>query len=131
MFKRSNQITALLVSVATVVFNSALNYANASDRLGTKDGTIENAVAYKDGKYVYQGYRTDADDNSIYYNAGNKDKQLDYVENADLNYAYEDKYAFANDGSDQYLIDLSTGKVTDDSTPEDDADTIATKLRQL
>ena len=39
------------------------------------------------------------------------------------------KYAFANDGTDQYLIDLSTGTVTDEKTPEDKADNASTKLK--
>ncbi|MCE5221763.1 MAG: N-acetylmuramoyl-L-alanine amidase family protein [Clostridium sp.] len=132
MFKRANKITALLVAAASVM---SVVPAMASDRLGTKDGTVENAVAYKDGKYVYQGYRTDDDDAAIYYNAGDKDKLLEDVEDANLggnaNYslAYEDKYATAEDGSDEYLIDLSSGDVVDDDTAEDKADSAETKLK--
>ena len=127
MFKRANKITALLVAAASVM---SVVPAMASDRLGTKDGTIKNAVAYSDGKYVYEGYRTDDDDDAMYYNDGSSDKALDDdVEDADLIGAYGEKYAFANDGSDQYTIDLSSGDVLDDTTPEDDADNAATKLK--
>jgi len=128
MFKRVNKITALLVAAASVM-SVIPAMATDSTRLGTKDGTITNAIAYKDGKYVYRGYRTDDDNESIYYNAGDKDKELDDVQDADLMGAFDDKYAFANDGNDQYLVDLSAGKVTDESTPEDQADTASTKLR--
>ena len=128
MFKRANKMTALLVAAASVM---SIVPAMAADttRLGTKDGTITNAVAYEDGKYVYRGYRTDDDNEGIYYNSGDKDKALEDVEDADIEGAFAEKYAFANDGSDQYLIDLSNGQVTDESTPEDQADTASTKLK--
>jgi len=130
MFKRANKITALLVAAASVMsVVPAMADTTSSSRLGSKDGTIENAIAYQDGKYVYQGYKTDDDSDSIYYNDGSKDKELDDVSDADLNTTYDDKYAFANDGSDQYLVDLTSGDVTDDTTPADDADTAATKLQ--
>ncbi len=129
MFKRANKITALLVAAASVMSVVPAMADTTTSRLGSKDGTIENAVAFKDGKYVYQGYKTDDDSDSVYYNDGTKDKELDDVSDADLNTSYQDKYAFANDGSDQYLVDLTSGDVTDDSTPVDDIDTAATKLQ--
>ncbi len=127
MIKRSFKLTALLVAASSIM--TLVPAMADTSRLDTKDGHITNAIAYKDGKYVYQGYRSDDDNDSIYYNNGSKDKELDDVDDADLNTTYEDKYAFTNDGSDQYLIDLTTGDVTDDDTPSDDADTAATKLQ--
>ena len=44
MFKRSSKMTALLVAAAAVV---SIVPASASERLGTKDGTITNARAYE------------------------------------------------------------------------------------
>jgi glucan-binding YG repeat protein len=129
MIKRANKMTALLLAAASVMATIPAMAADSTSRLETKDGTIENAIAYKDGKYVYQGYKSDNDTDAIYYNDGNKDKQLDDLSSADLNTTYEDKYAFANDGSDQYLVDLTNGSVTDESTPVDDIDTAATKLQ--
>ncbi len=130
MFKRANKITALLVAAASVMSVVPAMADDAStSRLGSKDGTIENAVAFQDGKYIYQGYKSDDDDDAIYYNGGDQDKALDDLEDADLNGAYADKYAFANDGSDQYVVDMTSGEVSDDITPEDDADSAATKLQ--
>ncbi len=128
MIKRKNKITALLVA-ATSIMTLVPAMAADSSRLETKDGTIENAIAFQDGKYVYQGYKSDDDDDSMYYNDGTKDKELDDLDDADLNSSYMDKYAFANDGSDQYVVDLTNGEVDDDITPEDDADSAATKLQ--
>jgi glucan-binding YG repeat protein len=130
MFKRANKITALLVAAASVMsIVPAMAADSTTTRLDSKDGTIENAVAYSDGKYAYQGYKSSDDTDAIYYNDGNQDKSLDDLSSAGLNTAYADKYAFANDGSDQYLVDLTSGDVTDSTTPVDDADTAATKLQ--
>ena len=63
MIKRANKITALLVT-ATSMMSMVPAMASDSTRLGTKDGTITNAIAFKDGKYIYRGYRTD-DDNEV------------------------------------------------------------------
>ena len=90
MIKRTNKITALLV-VAASIMSIVPAMAADSTRLGTKDGTVIDAVAFKDGKYVYRGYRTDDDNEGIYYNAGDKDKSLDDVEDADIKGAYDDK----------------------------------------
>ncbi|WP_077861434.1 N-acetylmuramoyl-L-alanine amidase family protein, partial [Clostridium sp. BL-8] len=129
MFKRANKITALLVAAASVMsVVPAMADTTSSSRLGSKDGTIENAIAFQDGKYVYQGYKSDDDSDSVYYNDGSKDKELDDVSDADLNRSYEDKYAYAKDGDDEYLVDLTNGDVTDDTTPSDDTDTAQTKL---
>jgi hypothetical protein len=128
MFKRANKITALLVAAASVM-SIVPAMAADSTRLGTKDGTITSAVAYKDGKYAFRGYKTDNDNEAVYYNDGNKDKSLDDVVDADVMGTFDSKYAFANDGSDQYLVDLSSGEVTDQETPSDKADTTVTKLK--
>jgi hypothetical protein len=130
MFKRANKITALLVAAASVMsIVPAMAADSTTSRLTSKDGHITNAVAFKDGKYVYQGYKSDDDTDSIYYNAGDKDKEISDISDATLNSAYQDKYAFANNGSDQYLVDLTSGTESDDTTPKDDIDTAATKLQ--
>nr|WP_312291541.1 N-acetylmuramoyl-L-alanine amidase family protein [Clostridium chromiireducens] len=125
MFKRANKITALLVAAASIM---SVVPAMASERLGTKDGTIENAIAFKDGKYIYEGYKSDDEDKSIYYNNGSKDKQLEDIEDSDIQGIYGDKYAFLNDNGDEYLVDLSSGSVSDDETPTDKQENLETKL---
>ena len=130
MLKRANKVAALLVAASSILsLVPAMAADTTTQKLNTTDGTIESAVAFSDGKYVYQGYKSDDDDNSIYYNDGSKDKELDDIQDADIQGAYANKYAFAEDGSDQYLVDLTNGSVTDDTTPDDDLDTAETKLR--
>ena len=126
MFKRANKITALLVAAASVM---SIVPAMAADKLGTKDGTIDTAVAFKEGKYLYQGYRTDDDDSGLYYNAGDKDKKLDDASEIDLAYGkYDDKFVEGKDGSNDYIVDLTTGKISDDDTAVDLQETASTKL---
>ncbi|MSA63357.1 N-acetylmuramoyl-L-alanine amidase family protein [Gordonibacter pamelaeae] len=127
MFKRSSKMTALLVAAAAVV---SIVPASASERLGTKDGTIDNARAYEGG-YVYDGYRTDDDDAALYYNNGSKDVNTDEDEDYD-DYTlerYGDKYATVKDGEDVYLLDLSTGKIDDEETVQDKLENAQNKLK--
>jgi Spy/CpxP family protein refolding chaperone len=66
MFKRANKITALLVAAASVMATvPAMAADSTTSRLTSKDGHITNAVAFKDGKYAYQGYKSIDDTDSI------------------------------------------------------------------
>ncbi|NRY60544.1 N-acetylmuramoyl-L-alanine amidase family protein [Clostridium beijerinckii] len=126
MFKRANKITALLVAAASIM---SVVPAMAATKLATKDGTIEKAISYDGGKYIYEGYRTDDDDKAVYYNGGDKDKKLDDVDT--LGAKFDDKYAGAFDGDsreDEYIVDLSNGKISDDDTITDLKQTALTKL---
>ncbi len=123
MFRRSTKATALLIAAASVL---SIVPASAATKLGTKDGTVENAVAFADGKYLYQGYRTDDDDNGLYYNSGDKDKMLDDAD--EIIQKFDGKYLAVEDSGDQYVVDMSTGKISDEDTLEDMLSTVTTKL---
>ena len=131
MIKRMTKATSLLVAAAAMM---SLVPASAATKLAVKEGTIENAIAFEGGNYVFYGYKTDDDDNGVYFNDGSKDKLLEDVEDYDNLIKYGAKYVIAQDGddtSDQYMIDLSTGKVSDDDTAEDLKSTIQTRLNSL
>ena len=124
MFNRTSKMTALLVAAAAV---TSIVPATAAERLGTKEGTITKAIAF-DGTYVYDGYRTDDDDAGLYFNNG-KDKMVD--EDEDYSYdnlsKYGSKYALIQDDED-FLVDLSTGKILDDESVEDKETNVQSKL---
>ena len=124
MFNRTSKLTALLVAAAAV---TSIVPATAAERLGTKEGTITKAIAF-DGAYVYDGYRTDDDDAGLYFNNG-KDKMVD--EDEDYSYdelaKYGSKYALIQDDED-FLVDLSNGKILDDESVEDKETNTRTKL---
>ena len=123
MLNKKTKLTALLVAAASVVSTMP---AMAATRLGTKDGTVEKGIAFKDGKYLFQGYKDDDDDNGLYYNDGSKDKMLDDADEIDRK--FDDKYVSALDGDDYYVVDMETGKITDDDTLEDLESEAQTKL---
>ncbi|WP_244834505.1 hypothetical protein [Clostridium sp. BJN0001] len=135
MLKKANKITALLVAAAAVVSVAPATAVNAATKLGTKDGYVDNAVAFN-GKYIYDGYKTDKDgdeeDRAVYYNNGEKESEVDAYDDEDYDFTngtYGDKYGIAKDGNDEYLVDLSSGKVTDD-TVEDKKDDTAHALEK-
>ncbi|MCQ2016286.1 MULTISPECIES: N-acetylmuramoyl-L-alanine amidase family protein [Clostridium] len=129
MLRKSTKIAALLVAAASI---TSIMPASAAERLGTKDGTITRGFAYADGKYLYDGYRTDDDDAAIYFNDGKKDKQIDDYDDYDMNeddkIFYGTKYVTVEDGGDEYLLDLSTGKIDDDESVQDKFDNAKSKL---
>jgi hypothetical protein len=127
MFKRANKITALLVAAASVM-SIVPAMAADSTRLGTKDGTIEKAIAFN-GKYIYEGYKGDTD-KAVYFNGGEKDKELtDYTDYDFKTSTYGEKYALAEDNNEDYLVDLTSGSITDE-TLDDKLDNTASKLQK-
>ena len=127
MFRRSSKLTAMLVAAAAVV---SIVPATAAERLGSKDGNITNAAAFE-GAYIYDGYRTDDDDSALYYNKGSKDVNVDEDEDYDSYdlIRYGTKYATVKDGQDEYLVDLSTGKIDDEETLADKLENAKNKLK--
>ena len=129
MLRKSTKVAALLVAAASI---TSIMPASAAERLGTKDGTITRGFAYADGKYLYDGYRTDDDDAAIYFNDGNKDKQIDDYDDYDMNEEspifYGTKYVMVENDGDNYLLDLSTGKIDDDESIQDKYDNAKSKL---
>ena len=130
MFNRSTKLTALLVAAASIASSVP---AMAATKLANKEGTVDRAVAYKDGKYLYEGYRTDDDEKALYFNAGDKDKKLDDADElakvGDVTTKFDDKFVSAKNGTDNYVVDMTTGKITDDDTLEDLESTAKTKLK--
>ncbi|WP_394884871.1 N-acetylmuramoyl-L-alanine amidase family protein [Clostridium butyricum] len=129
MLRKSTKVAALLVAAASI---TSIMPASAAERLGTKDGTITRGFAYADGKYLYDGYRTDDDDAAIYFNDGNKDKQIDDYDDYDMEdespIFYGTKYVMVENDGDNYLLDLSTGKINDDESIQDKYDNSKSKL---
>ncbi len=134
MFNRSTKLTALLVAAASV---ASMTPVMAVEKLNQKDGTVKEGIAYDNGKYAYYGYRSEDDDETfIYYNSGSgKDKKMDDdLENYEIKDAktskYGTKYVYATEdgNNDEYLIDISTGKVVDDETAESKQEAATGKL---
>ena len=124
MFKRSTKITSLLVAAASVV---SMTPAMAVERIEAEEGTIYNAVAYKDGQFYVDGDVEDEGEGAYYYNNG-KFNELDDIDSGDKISIYGDKYLNVDDGD--YYIDLASGKVTDDDLADNDRDDAKSSLRK-
>lgn len=121
MLRNSTKLTSLVVAAATV---ASMTPAFAADysKLDSKDGIINTAIAYKDGKFLISGEVEDKDE-AAYYLADGKYTDLDDsdVSTSDAEDAetYGSKYVkFDTD----LFLDLETGKVTDDEVQDDDQD---------
>ena len=128
MFKRAKKLTSVLVALAAMT-SLVPTSVNAAESLETNEGTIDKAIAFKDGKFIYKGYRTDDDDDAIYFNDGEKETQLEDVENSDIQFKYSDKYAYVVDSDDEYFIDLENGEVVDDEELADKAENVNSRLK--
>ena len=126
MFRRSTKITSLLVAAASVVTMVPVMAADVK-RAEDYDGTVYNAIAYKDGKFYIDGELEDMDE-AAYYNEGGKYTDLDDVDSGDSAKIYGEKYLEVEEGD--YYLDLETGKVTDDSVREDAFDDASSALRK-
>ncbi|WP_252236181.1 N-acetylmuramoyl-L-alanine amidase family protein [Clostridium sp. ZS1] len=131
MFNRANKATALLVAAAAVISLVPATGVSAADykRIESKDGTVYNAVAYKNGSFVIDGNVKDEDTEAVYFlNEGKYSELEDIDTGADFDGTYGEKY-LSVDGGD-YYVDLTNGKVTDDNVKEDQIDEVATTLRK-
>ena len=126
MFKRANKVAALLVAAASVVALVPATGANAAaKRLGNKEGTVKQGIAYDGGAYSYYGFRTDDDLTGIYFNKGGEAKDKTNSDLEDYRFdtlsKYGTQYAYAHEQSneDEYLVDLKTGEIVSDETKEE------------
>lgn len=118
MIKRLNKVTPLLVAVATISTMTTIS-ANAAEyeRVSYEDGSINEAVAYKDGKFYIDGDIADSENEGIYYLSDKKYNSLeDLYVGSDVN-VYGEKYL--NIDSNEYFLDLSTGELVDDDIQND------------
>ncbi|EKQ50513.1 MULTISPECIES: cell wall-binding protein [unclassified Clostridium] len=133
MIKRMSKATSILVAAAAVVsLIPATGVSAATKTLETKQGTIENAIAFDGGKYIFEGYKTDNDQSGLYFNAGDADKQVNNTNGdsitGDTVEKYGSEYAKVQDGSDEYLVDLANGKVLDNNASDNNS-IVSTKLK--
>ncbi|BBK78155.1 MULTISPECIES: N-acetylmuramoyl-L-alanine amidase family protein [Clostridium] len=130
MIKRMNKLTALMVAATAVASIVPAVSASAAAKLEVQEGNIDAAVAYGDGKYVYDGYLTDDDESGLYFNNGTKDSFLENDEDYEFgSEKYGTKYTIVENDGEDYLLDLSSGKVLDDESIEDLRNNVELKLR--
>jgi len=131
MFKRSNKIAALLVAAASVVSLIPAIGVKADDviKIETKEGTIYNAYACKNGKAYIDG-EINGNEDATYYISDGEYKGLDDIESGDEISKYEGKSEYLNIDDGEYYLDLNSGTVTAGDIVEDTVDDTASALRR-
>jgi len=126
MLKGMNKATSLLVAAAAII---SIVPANAADykKIDSQEGTVYNAVAYKDGKFYIDGEVNNQGD-AAYYLANGKYNNLSDVDSGSSVEAYGSKFLDLQDGD--YFVDLDNGSVTDDSIKDNSQDDTASALRK-
>ncbi|AGF59144.1 N-acetylmuramoyl-L-alanine amidase family protein [Clostridium saccharoperbutylacetonicum] len=126
MIKRMSKVTSVLVAAAAII---SMAPANAADykKIDSQEGTVYNAVAYKDGKFFVDAEINDKDD-ATYYLADGKYNNLADIDTGSTVSAYGSKYL--NVGNGDYFVDLSDGKVTDENVESNAQDDTSSALRK-
>lgn len=118
--KLKNKLAGLLaVASVTSMVPAQVAFASTSTatRLESQEGTIEKAIALDNGKYLYNGYKTDDQESGAYLSTGTgTDKP---VSEDDIVAKYGTKFVELDDSSDN-VLDVTTGKVSED----DDLDSV-------
>ena len=126
MIKRMNKATSLLIAAAAMI---SIIPASAADvkKVDTQDGTVYNAVAYKDGKFFIDG-AVDNKDDAANYLANGKYNTLANVDSGATTATYGSKYIDVQDGD--YFVDLTNGSVISEDIKSNSLDDAASALRK-
>lgn len=126
MLKGMSKATSLLVAAAAII---SIVPANAADykKIDSQEGTVYNAVAYKDGKFYIDGEVNNQND-AAYYLANGKYNAISGIDTGSSIATYGTKYINVEDGD--AFLNLETGAVTTDSVKENADDDTASALRK-
>lgn len=106
-FKKLMSIVMGAVIVSSVM---PVSSAEASIKLEALEGTITDAKAFMGGRYVFDGYKGEDQDNGIYYFNGEKDIEIEDAETMGSKYGMN----YINFKEDEILFNLATGQPEED-----------------
>ena len=128
MFRRGKKAASLLVAAASVVSMMPVSVLGADyTKVDHEKGTINKAVAYKDGKFYIDG-EPKSKEESVYYLENGKYTEIKKVDHGDEIEIYGSKYLDID--NEEYYLDLSNGKLSEDKVKEDELDNVSDKLRK-
>lgn len=128
MIMRRRNAIALLTAI--VSFSSVVNIkVNAAEFVEDKDGSINEAVAYKDGKYLYEGYKGE-NELGIYYNDGQSEKKIyeDDIYSMDGYSKYNGQCISIPNNGKEKVINLENGEIDENVTNYVDEASAETRL---
>lgn len=106
-FKKLMSIAMGAAIVSSIMPASSVK---AAIQLEALEGTINDAKAFMGGRYVFDGYKGEDQDNGIYYFNGEKDVEIEDAETMGSKYGMN----YINFKEDEVLFNLATGQVEED-----------------
>lgn len=126
MIKKNTRLIAMITAITSI---TSITPAMAAVRLEAKDGKITTASAFKEGKYIYEGYKDD-DENGVYFNDGSQDLILENISEF-LEKEKDGKQSVwvKDDDDNEYKVNLEDGSLDDTIERDDIEDNLKTKLK--
>lgn len=103
-----NKIISLFIGAA-IISSVVPTTVNAAIKLEALEGTINDAKAFKDGSYVFDGYRGE-EDSAMYFFNGKEDTKIEDAETMGSKYGMN----YINFKDDEILFNMATGQAEDD-----------------
>ena len=119
-----NKIMSMIIGATVAASIVPISAVNASVKLEALDGVINKAKAFSNGKYIFEGYKNDEQDNGVYFFNGNKDVEIEDVNSVGSIYGMN----YVNFKADEILFNMATEKVEDDNE-ESKLTTMESKFR--
>lgn len=120
------KITALALMSLVSISMFAGKTAEATVKLETSDGVINDITLYAKGTYVFDGYKNDDQDSSVYHFNGYEDVEIEDVLGIGEKYGMN----YLNFKDDDVLFNLLTGE-KEEETLEDRLDRMERKFKSV
>ena len=104
------KLMSIAMGAAIVGSIMPVSSVEAAIKLEALEGTINEAKAFMGGRYVFDGYKGEDQDNGIYYFNGEKDVEIEDAETMGSKYGMN----YINFKEDEVLFNLATGQVEED-----------------
>ena len=114
MINKMQKTTSIITAAMSFAAMGMNTKAIGAERLEAIEGTMNSIHNYKNGTYVFDGYRSDEYDSAGYYFNGDEDIKIEEVD-FEIS-SYGNKYV--SFGNDEILFNLDTGTI-EEETDED------------
>lgn len=104
-----NKIISFFISTVMIVSAIISDSASAATKLDVKEGTINEAQAFMNGTYVFEGYKDPNQELSVYFSNGKQDVEIEDVDDIGEKYGMN----YMNFKDDYVLFNLLTGQPED------------------
>lgn len=119
-----NKTISFFISTIMIASVSMSSSVSAATKLEVKEGTINDAQAFMNGTYVFEGYKDLNQELSVYFSNGKNDIEIEDVDEIGEKYGMN----YINFKDDDVLFNLLTGQ-PEDNTEDDKIAKIESKFK--